>query len=254
MKRLAGVLFLAVAWASCGDQSSKPAPQASGPGAGILFIGNSLTYTEDIPGLVSGLATAAGRPIPTASIAFPDFSLEDHWNRGDATRAIARGGWSFVVLQQGPSSLADSRVLLRRDTARFDKQIRAAGARTALYSVWPESTRQSAFPAVAESYQLAASDVGGIYLPVTEAWLDARRRDPSLPLYSGDGFHPSGHGAYLAALVIASVLTGASPQAMPARVVRTDGTVLVVAEPAATVLRAAASTAIAGRVPISRPE
>ncbi|MFL5246276.1 MAG: hypothetical protein ACJ79V_00510, partial [Myxococcales bacterium] len=127
---------------------------------------------------------------------------------------------------------------------RFDARIRAIGARTALFSVWPESTREGAFPAVAESYSLAAHDVGGIYLPVTRAWLNAWDRDRSLPLYGADGFHPSGHGSYLAALVMAGKFTGASPQTMPARVVRPDGTVLSIPEPAATTLRVAAEAAI----------
>jgi hypothetical protein len=253
MTRLAAVLLLAVACTRCGE-SAKPSLPASGPGSGVLFVGNSLTYTNDVPGLVHALANAVGHPLAVASVALPDFSLEDHWNQGDAIRAIARGGWSFVVLQQGPSSLDDSRVLLRRDAARFDQHIRAIGARTALFSVWPESTRQAAFPAVAESYSLAAHDIGGIYLPVTRAWLNAWNRDPSLPLYGPDGFHPSAHGSYLAALVIAGVLTGNSPQTMPARVVRPDGTVLSIPEPAATALRAAADAAIAARAPVTRPE
>jgi len=145
-----------------------------------------------------------------------------------------------VVLQQGPSSLEESRILLRRDTARFDQRVRAVGARTALFSVWPESSRPAAFPAVAESYALAAADLGGIYFPVTQAWLNAWERDPSLPLYSADGFHPGPHGSYLAAVVIVGVLTGAPPQSMPARVVRPDGTTLSLPADAAIVLQAAA--------------
>ncbi|MFL5406176.1 MAG: hypothetical protein ACJ79O_10005 [Myxococcales bacterium] len=242
MTRVAAVVLLVFACTRCSEGAS--IVPTTGPGTGVLFVGNSLTYTNDVPGLVAGLANAVGHPLPVASVAFPDFSLEDHWNRGEAVRAISRGGWSFVVLQQGPSSLDDSRVLLRRDAARFDARIRAIGARTALFSVWPESTRESAFPAVAESYSLAAHDVGGIYLPVTRAWLNAWDRDRSLPLYGADGFHPSGHGSYLAALVMAGKFTGASPQTMPARVVRPDGTVLSIPEPAATMLRAAAEAAI----------
>src|SRR3954447_24260290 len=245
MSRLVALVLLVFACARCSEgASSATGVPTTGPGTGILFVGNSLTYTNDLPGLVAGLAKAVGHPVPVASVAFPDFSLADHWNQGDAVRAISRGGWSFVVLQQGPSSLDDSRVLLRRDAARFDARIRAIGARTALFSVWPEATRQSAFPAVLESYSLAAQDVGGIYLPVTRAWLNAWDRDPSLPLYGPDGFHPSGHGSYLAALVMTGKFTGASPQTMPARVVRPDGTVLSIPEPAATMLRAAAEAAI----------
>jgi len=245
MNRLAALALIAAACASDTQKSTAPV----GPGSGILFVGNSLTYTEDLPGLVAGLASAVGRPLQTAMIARPGYSLEDHWNQGDALRSIDRGGWSVVVLQQGPSSLEESRILLRRDTARFDQRVRAAGARTALFSVWPESSRQSAFLAVAQSYAPAAADVGGIYFPVTQAWLNAWERDASLPLYSADGFHPSVHGSYLAAVVIAAVLTGARPESMPARIVRPDGTALSVPADAATVLQAAAAAALAGVAP-----
>jgi hypothetical protein len=134
---------------------------------------------------------------------------------------------------------------LRRDTAIFDQHIRASGARTALFSVWPESTRQSAFAEVAASYAAAAADVGGIYLPVTQAWMEAWKRDPSLPLYSDDGFHPSAQGSYLAAVVIASVLTGIPPAQMSAQVVRPGGSELSIPPAVAAVLRTAAAAAIA---------
>ena len=58
--------------------------------------------------------------IDCESIAFPNYSLEDHWNRGDAAKAIARGGWQTVILQQGPSALPESQVLLREYTRKFD--------------------------------------------------------------------------------------------------------------------------------------
>jgi hypothetical protein len=251
MNRLASLALVALACAFCGagEMGREAGAVPTGRGGGILFVGNSLTDTEGLPGLVEGLAIAVGRPLQTAMVTYPGYSLEDHWNRGDALRSIDSGGWSVVVLQQGPSSLEQSRIILRRDTARFDQHIRSVGARTALFSVWPESSRQSAFPAVAESYSLAAADVGGIYFPVTQAWLKAWERDPSLPLYSADGFHPSGHGSYLAALVIASVLTGASPQGMPARVVRPDGSELSIPVPAVSLLQAAAAAALAASPP-----
>jgi hypothetical protein len=245
------MIGIACVGCAAGDSDGSAVPRSGGDG--ILFVGNSLTSTENLPGLVAGLASAVGRPLQTAMVALPGYSLEDHWNQGDALRSIDGGGWRIVVLQQGPSSLEESRILLRRDAARFAQHIRAVGARPALFSVWPESSRQAAFPDVIESYSLAAADVGGMYLPVTQAWLNAWERDPSLPLYSADGFHPSGHGSYLAALVITGALTGASPQAMPARVVRPDGSELSIPFPAVTVLQAAATDALASAGSLSAP-
>ena len=144
------------------------------------------------------------------------FSLEDHWNQGTARRRIAEGGWSIVVLQQGPSSLPESQAALRKSTRRFDTVIRASGARTALYMVWPEAHRRNAFDAVSRSYARAAADVTGMLLPVGEAWRGAWRRDPEVELYGPDGFHPTPTGTYLAALVIYQQISGRSPVGLPA--------------------------------------
>src|SRR4051812_1629010 len=92
-----------------------PASQA----ARVLFIGNSLTTVNDVPGIVEALSKGGERRLISRTVAFDGYSLEDHWNRGDARRAIAEGGWSFVVLQQGPSALPESRVLLVDYARRF---------------------------------------------------------------------------------------------------------------------------------------
>jgi hypothetical protein len=246
MQRWASWALIALVCAGCDSAGSAAAqaPVPAGPGEGVLFVGNSLTFANDLPTLVQSLGTAVGHPLPTAMVAKPDYALGDHLSQGDAERSIATGGWRVVVLQQGPSSLDESRVLLRRWTVTFDQRIRAVGARTALFSVWAESTRTLAFWDVAESYSLAAQDVGGIYLPATQAWLEAWNRDPSLKLYAADGYHPSQQGTYLSALVIAGVLTGVSPDAMPSRIPFASGGELVIPEPAATVLRAAATAAV----------
>jgi hypothetical protein len=167
----------------------------------ILFIGNSLTYSNDLPAMVCALARGEGVKSECESVTKPDYSLEDHWHERDARRAIARG-WNAVVLQQGPSALAESRVLLIDFTRRFDGEIRKSGARTALYMVWPSRSRNGDFDGVSQSYAAAAGAVGGLLLPVGDAWRDAWRIDPSLALYSNDGLHPSPTGSALAAIVI----------------------------------------------------
>src|SRR5262245_4313860 len=108
------VLLLAIASLGCGNAPS--APDASGgpttgappaAGARVLFVGNSLTEGNGLAQMVRTLASQAGEPIAVEAITFGGYALEDHWNEGSARRAIARGGWRFVVLRQGPSSLPE---------------------------------------------------------------------------------------------------------------------------------------------------
>jgi hypothetical protein len=112
----------------------------------LLFVGNSLTLINDVPALVAEIGRANQRPILVEQVVAPDRSLEDHWHQGDARRAIARGGWDVVVLQQGPSALPESRALLIDCVRRFDREIKKAGAATALYMVWPAQARRGTFP------------------------------------------------------------------------------------------------------------
>jgi hypothetical protein len=204
----------------------------------LLFIGNSLTYTNDLPALVAAIGRANGRTVAHELVASPDLSLEDHWQQGDARRAIARGGWHLVVLQQGPSALPESRALLVSYTRRFAAEIRKAGASPALFMVWPAQARRGDFPGVSRSYTAAADAVSGVLLPVGNAWREAWRHDSRLALYGPDGFHPSPLGSRLAALVIYQAATGQPPAVLPF-----DG----LTEPQATILRQAANAAIAAR-------
>ena len=188
----------------------------------VLFIGNSLTAGNDLPLVVEAMAREKGLSLVSEAVTYPNLSLEDHWER-DTQAVIRRGGFKYVVLQQGPSSLPESRENLREWTKRFGEEIRQAGAIPALYMVWPDRSRLAFFSEVKESYRRAAEDVKGVLLPAGEAWLAAWRRDPKLKLYAADNFHPSRLGTYAAAAAILSGLTGVSPQGLPARLQLRNG-------------------------------
>jgi hypothetical protein len=179
----------------------------------VLFIGNSLTAANHLPATVAALARAAGVRIEYRVVAKPNFSLEDHWNDGDARKAIARGGWTFVVLQQGPSALPESQRLLIDYARRFDGLIRAAGATPAMFMVWPSRERTADVAGASRSYGAAARAVGGVLCAAGDAWQAAWLQDPRLPLYGPDGFHPSPLGSTLASIVIVEALTGRAPPA-----------------------------------------
>lgn len=209
-----------------------------------MFIGNSLTYSNDLPSVVEALAKAAGKgKFAYRTIAFPDFSLEDHWNKKDARKAIQKGGWDFVVLQQGPSASREGRGLLLEYSRRFAEEIRQNGGKPALYSVWPSRSRMQDFKGVSDSYRQAAEAVDGIVFPVGDAWLNAWRANPSIGLYSADGFHPSAAGSYVAGLVIYGRLYNGSPVGLPSKLRLSSGAMIEIPADQALMLQQAAEEA-----------
>ncbi len=203
----------------------------------VLFIGNSLTYSNDLPGVLAALIEAAGHgPAQIESFASPNYGLEDHWALGDAREAIGVGPWDMVVLQQGPSA-TEGRPSLLEYSEIFADEAADVGARTALYMVWPSSDRDFDFDGVAESYTLAAERVNGLLFPVGEAWRLAWQRDPDLALYGPDGFHPTESATYLAALVMFEQIADRSPVGLPAEIQLASGSVLSVAADVAAMLQ-----------------
>jgi hypothetical protein len=196
---------------SCGGGDSEP-PPFSGEQLRVLFIGNSLTHDNDLPGLTAQVAASSDAPpMVVGRVIRGGFSLGDHWEEGAAQGMIVQDNWDIVVLQQGPSALPESQADLLASTQKFANLARDHGARVALLMVWPESNRPAARDSVRMSYTNAAAAVNGILVPAGEAWRSAWRRDPDLALYSSDGFHPAPMGSYLAALTLFEQLYGRSP-------------------------------------------
>jgi hypothetical protein len=168
----------------------------------ILYVGNSLTYTNDLPALVAEIATRDGQKIAHKSMTLPDYAFEDHLNDGKVQPEIKRGGYDFVIGQQGPSALPSSQVVLLRDAAVLADLCKQAKSRFALYMVWPSSARAFDLDNVIASYTNAATQTGALLCPAGLGWKKAWEADAALPLYSADGFHPSLTGSVLAALTV----------------------------------------------------
>ena len=212
MRIRVAVLLLALAVLALGGQAQAAGP----PPLRVLFVGNSLTATNDLPGMVAALGKASRfRDVEVRTLAPGGWSLEDHWRLGEAPRVLASQRWDAIVLQQGPSALPESQVNLREWATRIAADARERRTRPALFTVWPESYRFAVFPDVLASYRNAARAARAELFPAGDAWRAAWRRDPKLPLYGPDGFHPSRLGSYLAAVVIYAGLVKASPVGLP---------------------------------------
>ena len=102
----------------------------------VLFIGNSFTARNDLPGLVAKLAAAKGKELRHRLISAGGASLRAHWNAGEAAKAIQTGGYDFVVLQEQSTLPVKNATRMHENVRLFDEAITSAGAKTVLYMTW----------------------------------------------------------------------------------------------------------------------
>lgn len=221
---------------ACGNSA---APELPG-GIRVLFIGNSLTYVNDLPRTLRDLALSGGDTINVRTVAAPNYALIDHYRGGtDALGEIALSRWDYVVLQQGPSTTPINRDSLILVTKLFEPHIRSSGGKPALYMVWPTTDRLAFFDEARISYQMAATEVNGVFMPAGKAWQTAWATDAGLAFYQSDGLHPTPLGTYVAALVIYERLTGHDARLLPGRAI-VDGRTLNTPEATVRLLQRAA--------------
>jgi hypothetical protein len=178
------------------------------PGSRVLFVGNSITYYNDMPDLVSRLADGdpGAKPLFAVSFTRPGSTLrrsEGHGRLRDLLRDVA---WDSVVLQEqsrlafsSPSEVGGESVPY---ALRLQQLAAARGARTVIFMNWPMRYRGDL------ADQLEFERVA----PVRPAWDEALRRRPGLDLLADDGYHPNLAASYLAACVIYGTLTGRDPR------------------------------------------
>jgi hypothetical protein len=191
-------------------------------GLRVLFVGNSLTYYNDMPALVHELAAAddAAAPLFTVAYAAPNWGLEPASKDDGLDRLLRDVAWDVVVLQERsglPSLAADERAeRMDRFVYELAARIDAVGAETVLFMTWGyEGGDDRSFPnddfaamqaRVTHAYADLARNLEARVAPVGVAWAEALRRDPTTPLWRRDGRHPSRHGSYLAACVFYALL------------------------------------------------
>lgn len=226
---------------------------STGPTVSALFVGNSYTTSNDLPGMVRALGDVVGRGIETQTRAPGGWWLRDHLDSADTVNAIAEDELDYIVLQEqsmvpADRSLADS---VSRP-AVIGLATQATGADIVMFMTWGHrngssevghSSYDSMQIAIANTYDRLAAAVIGDVAPVGAAWWMALAERPDINLYQADGSHPSQAGSYLAAVVIAATLLDLDPTEFDADL-GLDGEV-------AGALRGFASRAVAGERPWS---
>lgn len=210
------------------------------PPASVLFVGNSYTYVNDLPGTFQRLAASAGRTVVVEAVVSGGAKLFQHARSPEALARIAEGRWGYVVLQeqsQNPS-LERLRTAEMYPAARtLVAQVRRAGETPIFYMTWGHrggdrrlgfSDYASMQQAITDGYLGIARELGVAVAPVGAAWRETLAERPALNLWRDDGSHPSPAGTYLAACVLYATLFRQSPEglAAPAGMPREDAAAL----------------------------
>lgn len=172
----------------------------------ILFIGNSLTYTNNLPKLVEKYAKQKGIKMDTKMIAFPNYAIEDHWNDGQVQKLISSEKYDFVILQQGPSSQSNGRRMLIQYGKKYNSLCKLHETKLCYLMVWPSLNHYHTFDNVIKNHRDAAALNKSILLPVGKVWKNYIDFSGDLKYYSPDGFHPSLVGSQIAAKIITEYL------------------------------------------------
>jgi hypothetical protein len=184
----------------------------------VLFIGNSLTYYNNLPKMFRALVAAGGNSIVTEMEAIGDASLADH-TRSAATMARLAQGWDLVVLQEN-SSVSDDPQRMKSQmlpaAAELAARAREAGGEPLLYETWAyeESDFSEMQKRLEASYLSVSDEIAASVVPVGRAWTEIVAAGES-GLWQPDGNHPTAYGTYLAACTFYAAILDASPVGLP---------------------------------------
>jgi hypothetical protein len=184
----------------------------------LLFLGHSQTYYNDMPAMVAKMADSANSPVryDVTMQAFPNATLEDHWQNRKTRQLLSQGGWHrMIVHSEGGLSLQDStssmqvhglKLLAATRTAELPMLVMDHQATEAFHHRHYSLTRSEHAQIEQENVRQLAIAGSAEVIDVARVWDQVLA--PGLPfsLYK-DGNHPSLEGSYLIALVIYASLS-----------------------------------------------
>src|SRR5262245_39432762 len=184
----------------------------------VLFIGNSFTARNDLAGLIAQLANARGISLQHRLISAGGASLRNHWNAGQALKAIQDGQCDFVVLQEQSTLPIKNAKRMHENVRLFDAVIRAAGAKTILYMTWARQHAPESQQAITDAYTSIGRELGATVAPVGVAWQQFLRHHDQPMLHDKDQSHPTLAGSYLASCVLLAGIFQENPVGIDAEV------------------------------------
>lgn len=193
-------------------------------GVSVLFVGNSLTYTNDLPAVFKKFAAQSSLhvAVETTSITPGGAFLYDQLKHGQAVALLREKHPQFLIVQGQSLEPLIASQSFSQSAARLKVEADHAGATTILFATWArpagdpfyKESASGGSPAAMQArlnlaYATVAKSTGATLAPVGIAFSRAQQLRPEIRLLDGTQ-HPSPAGTYLAAAVLFRAMFAAS--------------------------------------------
>jgi hypothetical protein len=191
----------------------------------VLFIGNSYTFFNNLPQIVSIMTEDGNTKLVTRKSVAGGASLSDHWQGGKGLKTLALirdGNFDIVVLQEssmGPVTEPDT---MMKYTKLFCDLIRKNKAKPYLFVTWARKDSPQNQEIIDSVYAATALASGAELAAVGRAWANAMQQKPGMDLYDTDKSHPNDLGTFLSACVLVETILHQLPYKLPLYYYTTD--------------------------------
>lgn len=197
----------------------------------VLFLGNSYTAVNDLPGMLASMANSMGDTLVYGRNTPGGYTLQDHFANGLTRNKIREGNWDYLILQEQSQrpSLWDAEVngFVFPNARKLDSMFDAHNpcGQTLFFMTWGRRSGDASFcpswPPVCTyqgmdsmlnlRYRQMADQNQAEISPVGAVWNYIRNQYPTINLYNGDGSHPALAGTYAAACCFYTALFRKDP-------------------------------------------
>ena len=185
----------------------------------VLFLGNSYTYYNDMPGIVEQLAFPNGDTLIHDQNTPAGYNLIEHATNIISINIIQSDDWDHVVLQDHSLQPAYYYLEFYNGAEQLIQLINEDDLclnTTIFYMTWGREN-SSNYPyyehqqLTTDAYNIMADIFDTEVSPVGAAWKKVRAENDPIDLYDRDGSHPTYAGSYLAACVFYATIFDKSP-------------------------------------------
>lgn len=208
----------------------------------ILFIGNSYTHMNNMPGIFEKIAIKAGKNVHVEKNTQSGASFKVHAGRKDMYTAINSRKWDYVVLQGFSREFTHKPEYIDTATMPFLTQItdsiykNNSCTNVMFYMTWgyengfDEDPAVDSFNKMADSisrgYQYVADIFNVPIVPVGKVWKLVKAKNV-MDLYAPDRAHPSINGSFLIASTFYEAIFNESSEKIFTQTVKTEYAALI---------------------------